>query len=269
MPQYIKDAKDILDGVIVIDKPSGCTSHDVVAKVKRTLGAKKVGHLGTLDPMATGVLPLVINKATKLAQALGGGVKGYEAVMLLGADTDTYDAEGKVTETFEVGGVTKEQVIKALRGFIGKIQQLPPMYSAVKKNGTPLYKLARKGVTVERSPKEVEIFNINDIEFSEAAGEDALPSVSFKVTCSRGTYIRSLCYDAGKVLGTGAHLARLRRTQSGDFSIEASLALDSSREELVRALIPIERLDALIEAGTEKGKTECEAAVRDGRQAAL
>src|SRR5574340_68704 len=148
-----------MTGILVADKPAGWTSHDVVARVKKALGARKVGHLGTLDPMATGVLPLVINQATKFARFLDGGKKEYLCVMTLGTETDTYDAEGSVTASADPSFLTDDAIIKALKGFAGKIRQVPPMYSSKKINGTPLYKMARKGIVIEREAREVEIFS--------------------------------------------------------------------------------------------------------------
>lgn len=222
-----------MDGILVIDKPCGMTSHDVVAIVKRRLRAQRVGHLGTLDPNATGVLPLVINRATKSARFLEGGIKGYSATAKLGEETDTFDVDGTVTESRSTEDVTPEAIKSVLASFIGKISQLPPMYSAVKRKGVPLYKLARKGIVVEREPKDVEIFSV-DVE------EIDLPLLRFSVTCSRGTYIRTLCHDMGITLGCGAHLTGLKRTISGAFTIEDAISLDSSPEDMKAAIISVE-----------------------------
>lgn len=224
-----------MDGVIVIDKPAGITSHDVVSRVKRTIRAKKVGHLGILDPLATGVLPLVIDGATKLARFLEGELKEYMATMKLGEETDTYDAEGRVIKSADPGPLTEEDVVGVFRGFTGRIKQVPPMYSAVKLGGTPLYKLARKGITVDRQPKDVEVFGIEVVKVE-------LPYVELYVKCSRGTYLRSLCHDAGRKLGCGAHLTALRRTRSGSFMIEDSVSSDSGKDTLCGSLIPVDKL---------------------------
>jgi tRNA pseudouridine55 synthase len=224
-----------MNGVIVIDKPAGITSHDVVARVKRAVRAKKVGHLGILDPNATGVLPLVINGATKFARFLEGERKGYIATMKLGEETDTYDAEGRITNRGEFTSLTEDAIISSIKGFTGRIKQIPPMYSAVKLGGIPLYKLARKGIVVERTPKEVTIFNIDVLKVEP-------PYVDFHVKCSRGTYLRTLCYDVGRTLGCGAHLASLKRTMSGPFYIEDSVSIESDTEMLLRSLIPLETL---------------------------
>jgi tRNA pseudouridine55 synthase len=222
-----------MNGVIVIDKPKLMTSHDVVASVKRRLKAGKVGHLGTLDPNATGVLPLVINRATKLASFLGGLDKAYTATMRLGVETDTYDVEGKVVETRSVEGISDEDIERVLKGFVGKIDQVPPMFSAVKRKGTPLYKLARKGVVVEREPKLIEINSIEVLDIT-------LPDVVFNVECSRGTYIRTLCHDAGQALKVGGHLAELRRSLSGAFTIDEAISLEADPETMRAAIIPID-----------------------------
>ncbi len=233
-----------MNGVIVIDKPKGVTSHDVVASVKRKLGASKVGHLGTLDPNATGVLPLVINKSTKLATYLGGTRKAYTATMKLGEETDTYDVEGKVTKTFSIDEVTDDDIRRALEGFVGAIDQVPPMYSAVKRKGTPLYKLARKGVVVEREPKQIEIYAIEVVDI-------ALPYVVFNVECSRGTYIRTLCHDVGAVLACGGHLSDLRRTLSGVFTIDEAVSLDADLETTRAALMSEEAVLSRLYEGIE------------------
>jgi len=225
--------KLLISGVLVADKPAGWTSHDVVAKVKRALGAKKVGHLGTLDPMATGVLPLVINNATKFADLLGGSVKVYSATLKLGEDTDTYDKEGQVVRRGETGGLTDADVREVLKGFAGKMMQTPPMYSAIKKHGVPLYTLARKGVEVEREAREIEISSLEILGIS-------LPFVEFVVTCSKGTYVRSICHDAGDTLGCGGHLFDLRRMASGVFTINEAVSPLSAFEALASAIIPIE-----------------------------
>lgn len=223
-----------MNGVLVIDKPGGWTSHDVVAKVKGALRASKVGHLGTLDPIATGALPLVVNRATKYARFLEGSTKEYTGTMRLGSETDTYDREGTVTATGDTSGVTEEAVREAFSRFTGAILQTPPMYSSVKKGGVPLYKLARKGVTVAREPKEVEVssFEVTDVD---------LPDVAFSVACSKGTYVRTLCHDVGEVLGCGAHLLELRRTASGVFPAEGAPGPEDSKEVLAESVIPLDK----------------------------
>ena len=233
-----------MSGVLIADKPAGWTSHDVVARVKRALGAKKVGHLGTLDPMATGVLPLVINGATKFAGSLGGAVKVYCATLKLGEDTDTYDKEGQVVRRGDTGSLTDADVRGVLRGFAGKMMQTPPMYSAIKKNGVPLYTLARKGVECEREAREIEIYSFEILGIS-------MPLVEFSVKCSKGTYVRSICHDAGAALGCGGHLFDLRRTASGVFTIDEAVSPLSNFETLARSIIPLE--GALKRCGVNNG----------------
>ncbi len=221
-----------MTGILVIDKPGGWTSHDVVSKVKRTLGAKKVGHLGTLDPLATGVLPLVVDGATKYARLLEGTAKLYSATMKLGEQTDTYDSEGEVTHTREFAHISEADIRAAFNGFVGKISQVPPMYSSVKQKGVPLYKLARKGVVVERTAKEVEVISIEVTRIEP-------PYVDFTVDCTRGTYVRSLCNDIGELLGCGAHLTALRRLVSGVFTIDEAVAVEADAASLTAAIIPL------------------------------
>ncbi len=232
-----------MDGVVIIDKPAGLTSHDVVAQVKKILGAKKVGHTGTLDPMATGVLPVCLNEATKLARFLSDDSKEYRATMLLGVQTDTLDTDGKITGQSD-NIVSVEEIRAALTRMVGKIKQVPPAYSAIKHCGEPLYKWARKGIIIETEPREVEIqyIIVEDI---------AYPRVTFRVACSKGTYIRTLCADIGNLLGCGACLCSLRRLRSGFFSEDMAIPLaDSSpqekRRELLEKLLPMAKLLPLL-----------------------
>jgi tRNA pseudouridine55 synthase len=208
---------------MVVDKPAGWTSHDVVARVRRILGERSVGHLGTLDPMATGVLPLVIGSMTRLAQFYGSSEKVYEGTIRLGMSTDTYDADGEpVGERSEVK-VTLEEVAAAAAPFAGLIQQVPPPFSAKKIQGVPAYKLARKKKDVELQPEEVEIK-----EFTIVALDGDLVEIRCRV--SSGTYVRSLAHELGQKLGTGAHLASLRRTQVAEFTIDQSHTLEAIAE---------------------------------------
>lgn len=225
-----------MDGIVVIDKPAGLTSHDVVSIVKKILGVKKAGHTGTLDPLATGVLPVCINEATKLAQFLTAENKTYLATMLLGVRTDTQDTEGKVTEKSDPV-VSEEGLREAFRRLVGKIQQIPPAYSALKHKGKPLYKYARAGEFPEIPAREVEIFclNVRDISF---------PYVTFDVSCSKGTYIRTICSDVGNMLGCGACLSGLRRLQSGFFTEDMAVSLEydavaDKKSELLAKMLPM------------------------------
>jgi len=208
-----------LDGVIIINKPEGITSHDAVRDVKRSLSAAKVGHTGTLDPFATGVLVMGINQGTKLIPFLDKTEKAYRAVMVLGASTDTYDLTGKIVAAGDISGVTQQDVTAAFSRFIGDILQQPPVFSAVKVDGVRLYKLARSGAETPRpQARPVHIRHLGLVDFSP-------PRVSFEVICSPGTYIRALAADIGRMLGTQAYLERLTRTASGPFTIEEAHTL--------------------------------------------
>ena len=210
----------MIDGFVVIDKPAGITSHDVVSRVRRILGTRKVGHTGTLDPFATGVLPVAVNDGTKAIPFLDEGVKCYEALMQLGVATDTLDMTGKVLRESKFDSVTQQQLLGVLERFTGPILQIPPMYSAIKQGGQPLYKLARMGQEVERAARPVDIHSIELLSFTP-------PFVSIRVTCSRGTYVRTLADDIGAMIGCGAALKELRRTASGPFLISAAHTLES------------------------------------------
>ena len=230
------------DGVLLVDKPTGMTSHDVVDRVQRHFGFKKVGHCGTLDPAATGLLILVLERATKLQDRLMSADKAYEGTMLLGVSTDSQDADGKVIAEKPVPPLTVEEIESAFAKFRGDIQQVPPMVSAVKHQGTPLYKLARKGKTVEREPRLVHIYDLRVLTLD-------LPRISFRVACTKGTYVRTLCSEIGDTLGCGAHLCELRRTRSGSFDVKDTHALSElmnlSRPQLQPLIIPILKLTNL------------------------
>jgi len=228
-----------MNGVIVVDKPSGPTSRDVVEEVRRALGIRKAGHTGTLDPLATGVLPVCFNEATKLVQFLALDNKEYRATLRLGVRTDTLDTEGIVL-TREEPCVSREQVEAVLNGLKGRREQVPPRYSAVKVRGKALYDWARRGIDVEAPAREVEIYDIR-IEGI------CLPEVTFTVSCSKGTYIRSLCAEAGEALGCGGCMSALRRTRSGSFSADSAVALagltgDEKRERLMAHMLPMVEL---------------------------
>lgn len=210
-------------GFLNIDKPLNQTSHDVVARLRRGLGLKKVGHAGTLDPLATGVLVICVGGATRLSDEVMHATKAYRAVIRLGIRTETYDAEGAVTAECDASGITREQVEASLAAFRGPIQQVPPMYSAIKQGGRKLYELARAGETVERAPRRVTIEHLRVSAWN-------LPDFTLEITCSAGTYIRSLAYDLGERLGVGAHLAGLVRTASGAFRLEDAQPLASLLE---------------------------------------
>jgi len=210
-----------INGVIVVDKPGGMTSARVVGAVKRALQVKKIGHTGTLDPMATGVLPLCIGEGTKVAGYLLAEDKEYEGELLLGVETDTLDREGQVQSEarMEAALVTREQLLQAMARFVGPIEQVPPMFSALKQDGRRLHQLARQGVEVERKARSIVVHSFELLSFSESRAR-------FSVAASKGTYVRSLVYDVGRVLGCGAHLTELRRTRSGKFSLSEAVTLD-------------------------------------------
>ncbi len=209
-----------MNGFIIIDKPAGITSHDVVSRVRRILGTKKVGHTGTLDPFATGVLPVAVNDGTKAIPFLDEGFKCYEALMRLGVVTDTLDMTGKVLREADFSEFDRSSLEMAMTRFTGVSSQVPPMFSAIKRDGQPLYKLARQGQDVERAARRIEIRSLELLSF-------APPFVELRVCCSRGTYIRSLADDIGADLGCGAALQELRRTASGPFEISAALSLEA------------------------------------------
>lgn len=208
-----------MNGIFNIDKPSGWTSHDVVARVRRITGQKRVGHAGTLDPIATGVLPVVLGTATRLVEYLADADKAYRATLVLGATTDTYDREGTLTPNANALMPPREEVETALEQFRGEIEQLPPMHSAIKVGGKKLYELARQGIEVERQPRKVTISNLQLETYRP-------PTLQIFVECSKGTYIRSLAHDLGTALGTGAYLEALIRTRHGPFTLEGATTLE-------------------------------------------
>ena len=214
-----------MDGILLIDKPQGLTSHDVVARVRRLLRTRRVGHTGTLDPMATGVLPVAVGQATRLVEFIMSGEKTYRATMKLGFITDTQDADGQIVERRTVAPHCLERLPEVLPRFTGDIEQIPPMYSAIKRNGVALHRLARQGVDVDRPPRPVHIARIDILRTVEE-------EVELEVTCSKGTYIRTLVHDIGEALGPGAHLTRLCRTRSGSFSLAGCIALDEVGEDI-------------------------------------
>jgi tRNA pseudouridine55 synthase len=224
------------DGVLLVDKPVGLTSHDVVDRVRRRFGFRKVGHCGTLDPAASGLLVLVLERATKLQNNLMADDKTYEGTMLLGVATDSHDADGAVIAEKPVPALAAGDIERVFEKFRGDIQQVPPMISAVKHKGQPLYKLARKGKTVERQPRLVHIYDLRLLGLE-------LPRVHLRCACSKGTYVRTLCHDIGEALGCGAHLAGLRRTRSGAFDVKDARPLDEllslTRPQLTALIIPI------------------------------
>ncbi|MFZ0828895.1 MAG: tRNA pseudouridine(55) synthase TruB [Verrucomicrobiia bacterium] len=228
-----------LDGALLIDKPSGPTSHDVVDVIRRRFGIKKVGHCGTLDPNATGLLIIVLGRGTKLSEKMMSDDKVYEGTVKFGEATDSYDSDGEITATLPVPPLTLEQLNEATATFIGDQMQMPPMVSAIKINGVPLYKLARKGIEVERAPRLIHIYNFLFTNYEPPLGQ-------FKVACTKGTYVRSIAHDLGQKLGCGAHLAALRRSVSGKYDVADATPLDDllklTTTELEKKVIPFLKL---------------------------
>lgn len=223
-----------MNGILNVYKPTGMTSFDVVRKIRRISSVKKVGHAGTLDPEASGVLPVCIGKGTKAIDYIMGDFKIYEAELKLGVITDTYDREGKILKESEVN-VSEEEIIQVINSFVGEIKQVPPMYSALKVNGKKLYELARAGIEIEREARNIIIHDIDIIDIKT-------PYIKFRVKCSKGTYIRSLCYDIGELLKCGGMMWNLIRTATGQFRIEDAINVDNLNEENIsQYIMPIEK----------------------------
>jgi tRNA pseudouridine55 synthase len=230
---------DSLDGALLIDKPAGPTSHDVVDAIRDQFRIKKVGHCGTLDPNATGLLIIVLGRGTKLSEKLMSSDKVYEGSIKFGEATDSYDVKGELLSSLPVPPTTLDELNALAATFVGDLMQTPPMVSAVKKDGVPLYKLARKGVEVERQARLIHIYNFKFSDYQE-------PIARFRVACTKGTYVRSLAHELGQKLGCGAHLATLRRTVSGKFdvanAIEFEQVLGLSQSELEKRVVPFLKL---------------------------
>lgn len=230
---------DSWDGAILIDKPAGPTSHDVVDVIRDTFRVEKAGHCGTLDPGATGLLIIVVGKGTKLSERLMSDDKVYEGTIKFGESTDTHDAHGELTASLPVPPMTLAEINEAAAAFQGDIMQTPPMVSAVKVKGEPLYKLARKGVEVERKPRLVHVYSFRFAEYREPFGQ-------FRVACTKGTYVRSLAHELGQKLGCGARLDTLRRTVSGKFNVKDAIPLEDlvklSQAEAARRVLPFLKL---------------------------
>ena len=237
-----------MNGVINIIKNTGMTSFDVVARVRKITKEKKVGHTGTLDPEATGVLPVCIGRATKIIDYIMDSEKIYEVTFKLGIRTTTYDLEGEVLEKRDTSNLRDEDILGVIKDFIGEYSQVPPMYSALKQNGVRLYELARKGIEVERQGRLIKIYNIEDIKINN-------PYISMKVTCSKGTYIRSLCYDIGEKLGVFATMTDLNRSKTSVFSQENSISVnDLTEENIDNYIVTMEEALNKYEAITVHGK---------------
>ncbi|MBS6184776.1 MAG: tRNA pseudouridine(55) synthase TruB [Clostridium celatum] len=237
-----------MNGILNIFKPKGMSSFDVVRVVKKVAKTGKVGHTGTLDPEATGVLPVCIGRATKIIDYIMDSEKVYEVTFKLGIRTTTYDLEGEILEERDPSNLKNEDILKLVKGFIGEYSQVPPMYSALKQNGVRLYELARKGIEVERQGRLIKIYNIEDIKINN-------PYVSMKVTCSKGTYIRSLCYDIGEKLDVFATMTDLNRAKTSVFSQENSISInDLTEENIENYIVTMEEALSKYEAITVHGK---------------
>lgn len=245
-----------MDGCLVVDKPAGMTSHDVVDEVRRKLRTKRVGHGGTLDPDATGVLLLGIGKATRFLSYAQTAPKRYEAVVTFGRSTTTQDASGDTVEQRPVDRLTIEQVSNELTAFIGEIDQIPPMVSAVRIGGERLHEKARRGETVERPPRRVTIYDLKLLDHDIPDGSE----ITIEVTCSGGTYIRTLAHDLGEAVGTGAHLKRLRRTEASGFGVDEAVSLDEVDRSVLRSLADVVRAMERVEVDPKDA-----AAVANGR----
>ena len=225
-----------MEGILLVDKPRDHTSHDVVARLRGKLKTKRIGHAGTLDPMATGLLIILVGKATRVSQYLVSLDKEYEGTIELGKVTDSQDAEGEVMETRPVPAFTEEEVKAAIKTFLGDQYQIPPMYSAIKIDGVPLYKSARKGIEVEREPRFIRVMSWELTRF-------ALPHLDFRLRCTKGTYVRTLAHDLGNKLGCGAHLSALRRTATDKFNVTQALTIEQIQAltlpEIEKRLIPV------------------------------
>lgn len=217
------DLKNAISGVLVVDKPVGLTSHDVVQVVRKGTNIKRAGHTGTLDPRASGVLVILLGPAVRLSEYVSASDKRYQAVLRLGASTDTYDAEGRITRSAPVDHITEEQFEEALLGFVGEIEQVPPPYSAVKIKGRKAYEMAREGEEVDLAPRRITVYHLELLEW-------APPEAVIDVYCSSGTYVRSLAHDLGEKMGVGAHLVGLRRTKSGRFTLRDAVPLRKLRD---------------------------------------
>ena len=228
-----------IDGALLIDKAPTWTSHDVVAKIRNHFRIKKVGHCGTLDPGATGLLILLLGRATKLSERLMGQDKFYEGTIRFGEATDSYDADGEITATSPVPPMTIDSLNEEAQAFVGDTMQTPPMVSAVKVDGVPLYKLARKGKTVERKARLVHIYRFKFSDYAEPQG-------TFSLACTKGTYVRTIAHELGDTLGCGAHLKSLRRTRSGEFDVKNASTIDEilklNEDEVTKRILPFTSL---------------------------
>lgn len=241
---------DPFDGILLVDKPPVYTSHDVVARIRGRFKLKKVGHGGTLDPAATGLLVILLGRGTSVANRFMSSDKTYEGSFRLGISTDSQDAQGQVTKECNATGITREQVETAMAAFRGDLFQIPPMVSAIKVAGVPLYKMARRGEEIERKPRFIHIYSFQLLEFSPPVGR-------FVLRCSKGTYVRTICNDLGEALGVGAHLQELRRTESAGYHVKQAVSLDALMSmtplDLLNVVVPLHSLALKETAATGRG----------------
>lgn len=230
---------DPFDGILLVDKPAGLTSHDIVYKIRRHFNLKKVGHGGTLDPAATGLLVILLGRGTRASNRFMSSDKTYEGTIRLGITTDSQDGQGNVVGEADPSGITREQLESAMAKFKGDMYQTPPMVSAIKIEGVPLYKLARKGEEIERKPRFIHIYEFRLLDFTPPTG-------TFVLRCSKGTYVRTICHDIGTALGVGAHLSQLRRTESAGYTLKNAVALDAllamEQRDLINVVLPLHTL---------------------------
>lgn len=235
---------DPFDGILLVDKPAGMTSHDVVYKIRRHFNLKKVGHGGTLDPAATGLLVILLGRGTRVSSRFMSSDKTYEGTITLGITTDSQDADGQVLKEADASSITRSQLEAIMAPFKGDMFQIPPMVSAIKMAGVPLYKLAREGEEIERKPRFIHLYDFRLLEY-------APPHGAFVVRCSKGTYVRTLCHDIGEKLGVGAHLSQLRRTESAGYSVRqaATLAqlLGMQQVDLLNVVLPLHTLGGMVQ----------------------
>ena len=235
---------DPFDGILLVDKPAGPTSHDLVYKIRRHFNLKKVGHGGTLDPAATGLLVILLGRGTRVSNRFMSSDKTYEGTITLGVTTDSQDAEGQILKETDPSGITREQLEAAISKFKGDMFQTPPMVSAIKMAGVPLYKLARQGEEVERKPRFIHLYEFKLLDYTPPHG-------TFVLRCSKGTYVRTLCYDIGEALGVGAHLSQLRRTESAGYSVNQAITLDKllslQQVDLLNVVLPLHTLGGVIQ----------------------
>jgi len=235
---------DPFDGILLVDKPAGMTSHDVVYKIRRHFNLKKVGHGGTLDPAATGLLVILLGRGTRVSNRFMSSDKTYEGTITLGVITDSQDAEGVILKEADPSGITREQLEEAIGKFKGDMFQIPPMVSAIKMAGVPLYKLARKGEEIERQPRFIHLYEFKLLDYTPPRG-------TFVLRCSKGTYVRTLCHDIGENLGVGAHLSQLRRTESAGYDVHQAVTLDQlltmQQIDLLNVVLPLHTLGGVIQ----------------------